>query len=84
MVAFLPPIILWCVGLFLATRVLIPGRQNVEDDIRRSYEMSGRRKYQLLRYSYYALLASMLALILAVGVYLWLLLPPEAVTPVTP
>lgn len=78
LVVFMPPIILWCVGLFLATRVIIPGRQPVDDDIRRSYETSGRRKFRLLQLGYAALLLSMLALLLAVCVYLWLLIPaPE-------
>jgi hypothetical protein len=84
--AFMPPIILWCMGLFFAMRVLIPGPQPVENDIRRSYKNSGDRKYRLLRHSYYALLCSMIALIIAVGIYIWLLLPPatETAVPLTP
>ena len=83
--AFMLPVILWCVGLYFAMRVLIPGPQVIGDDIRQSYEASGQRKYELLRRSYYALLCSMVALLLAVGVYLWLLLPtPDAVTPAAP
>jgi hypothetical protein len=82
---FMLPIIAWCAGLYWATRVIIPDQQTVEDDIRRSYEASGERKFAQLKRSYGALLFSIIALIFAVGIYLCLLLSaPEPVSTLVP
>jgi hypothetical protein len=69
------PLPFWLTSLILATRVIVP-RAYAAKQIQEDYLKISRVKYSLLRWSYYFLIISMLALIAVIALYLLFVPPP--------
>jgi hypothetical protein len=73
------PLVFWLGSLILATQVIIPRSYKVDSsEIQNDYVKISRRKYALLRWSYFLLILSIVVLTAVIVLYLLTVPPPLA------